>query len=418
MEDQYVDWDEEEDKKASEAQPQAENIKAGGYVGIHTTSFKDFLLRDELRKSIATCGFEHPSEVQQQCLPHSLLGLDILCQAKAGMGKTAVFVLTVLNRLGEIAEPNEVNCLVLAHTRELAFQIAKEFDRFATNLSYKTQVIIGGENTNDQIEKLKNDKPQIVVGTPGRLLALIKKGNLDVKNVKIFTIDECDKMLKELDMRADVQAIFKATPYKKQVMMFSATLPKEIREVCRKFMNKPFEVLVDDENKLTLDGLQQYYVNLKENEKNKKLNEILDMLQFNQVIIFVKSISRCRELNKLLNECNFPSIAIHGDLEQEDRIERYKIFKDFKKRIMVATDIFGRGIDIERVNIVINYDMPDGSDTYLHRVGRAGRFGTKGLTITFASSDDDKKTLQEIQDRFLIKVRDLPDTIDSSTYMN
>jgi ATP-dependent RNA helicase UAP56/SUB2 len=368
MEEQYVDWDEEEDKKAGEAQPQAENIKAGGYVGIHTTSFKDFLLRDELRKSIATCGFEHPSEVQQQCLPHSLLGLDILCQAKAGMGKTAVFVLTVLNRLGEIAEPNEVNCLVLAHTRELAFQIAKEFDRFSTNLNYKSQVIIGGENTTEQVEKLKNDKPQIVVGTPGRLLALIKKGNLDIKNVKIFIIDECDKMLKELDMRADVQAIFKATPHKKQVMMFSATLPKEIREVCRKFMNKPFEVLVDNENKLTLDGLQQYYVNLKENEKNKKLNEILDMLQFNQVIIFVKSISRCRELNKLLNECNFPSIAIHGDLEQEDRIERYKIFKDFKKRIMVATDIFGRGIDIERVNIVINYDMPDGSDTYLHRV--------------------------------------------------
>ncbi len=120
-------------------------------------------------------------------------------------------------------------------------------------------------------------------------------------------------------MRADVQAIFKSTPYKKQVMMFSATLPKEIREVCRRFMNKPFEVLVDDENKLTLEGLQQYYVNLKENEKNKKLNDILDMLQFNQVIIFVKSISRCRELNKLLNECNFPSIAIHGDLEQEER---------------------------------------------------------------------------------------------------
>lgn len=120
-------------------------------------------------------------------------------------------------------------------------------------------------------------------------------------------------------MRADVQQIFKTTPVKKQVMMFSATLPKEIREVCRKFMNKPHEVLVDNENKLTLEGLQQYYANLKENEKNKKLNEILDMLQFNQVIIFVKNISRCRELNRLLNEYNFPSIAIHGDLDQEER---------------------------------------------------------------------------------------------------
>ena len=125
-------------------------------------------------------------------------------------------------------------------------------------------------------------------------------------------------------MRSDVQAIFKNTPVKKQILMFSATLPKDVREICRKFMNKPFEVLVDDENKLTLEGLQQYYVTLKENEKNKKLNDILDLLQFNQVIIFVRSIPRCRELNKLLNECNFPSIAIHGDLEQNERF-----FKNF-----------------------------------------------------------------------------------------
>jgi ATP-dependent RNA helicase UAP56/SUB2 len=134
-------------------------------------------------------------------LPHSLLGLDVLCQAKAGMGKTAVFVLTVLNRLGEFGESNEVSCLVLAHTRELAFQIAKEFDRFSQNLNYKTQVIIGGENVQDQMDKLKNDKPQIVVATPGRLLSFIKKSVIDTKNVKIFIIDECDKMLKELGIR-------------------------------------------------------------------------------------------------------------------------------------------------------------------------------------------------------------------------
>lgn len=219
-------------------------------------------------------------------------------------------------------------------------------------------------------------------------------------------------------MRADVQSIFKATPVKKQVMMFSATLPKDIRDVCRKFMKKPFEIFVDDENKLTLNGLQQYYISLTEKEKNRKLNDILDMLQFNQVIIFVKNIVRCIELNKLLVECNFPSIAIHGNLDQEERIARYKSFKDFKRRIMVATDIFGRGIDIERVNIVINYDMADSSDSYLHRVGRAGRFGTKGLTITFVSSQEDQTILKDIQDRFLVKVKELPETIDSSTYMN
>jgi len=160
-------------------------------------------LRDELRKAIASCGFEHPSEVQQQCLPHSLLGLDVLCQAKAGMGKTAVFVLTVLNRLSETSEgSNDVQCLVLAHTRELAYQIAKEFDRFSQNLGFRTLVVIGGENQSEQMDKLKAEKPQIIVATPGRLLSFIRKGVVDAKNVKIFVIDECDKMLKELGMKS------------------------------------------------------------------------------------------------------------------------------------------------------------------------------------------------------------------------
>jgi ATP-dependent RNA helicase UAP56/SUB2 len=147
-------------------------------------------------KAISTCGFEHPSEVQQQCLPNSLLGVDILCQAKSGMGKTAVFVLTVLNRLDENAP--EVSCLVLAHTRELAYQIEKEFARFSANFKYKTMVIYGGEPVDKQVKQLKEQKPQIVVGTPGRVLSLAKKDLLNMKNVKFFILDECDKMLKEL----------------------------------------------------------------------------------------------------------------------------------------------------------------------------------------------------------------------------
>merc|ERR1712008_481319 len=169
-------------------------------------------------------------------------------------------------------------------------------------------------------------------------------------------------------MRGDVQEIFKSTPHEKQVMMFSATLSSEMRTVCKKFMQDPMEIYVDD-SKLTLHGLQQHYVKLAENEKNRKLD-------------------------KLLQECNFPSVAIHARIEQAERIELYQSFKDFKHRILVSTDIWGRGIDIERVNIVINYDMPEVSDTYLHRVGRAGRFGTKGLAITFVSNDEDAKTLR------------------------
>lgn len=181
---------------------------------------------------------------------------------------------------------------------------------------------------------------------------------------------------------------------------------------------QPLEIYVDDETKLTLHGLQQHYVRLEESTKNRKLNDLLDSLEFNQVIIFVKSISRANELDKLLRECNFPSICIHGGLAQEERIKRYQQFKNFERRILVATDIFGRGIDVERVNVSISYDTPTDADSYLHRVGRAGRFGTKGLAIMFVSSDEDAEVLKQIQSRFEVAVPELPETIEASSYMN
>merc|ERR1712139_626253 len=226
------------------------------------------------------------------------------------------------------------------------------------------------------------------------------------------------KCLDKLDMRKDVQQIFVETPKKKQVMMFSATMSKETRELCKKFMQDPHEISVDQESKLTLHGLLQYFVKLEEKEKNRKLNDLLDALEFNQVVIFVKSVQRAIALDKLLVECNFPSISIHSGLNQEERIARYKQFKDFQKRIMVSTDLFGRGIDIERVNIVINYDMPGESDTYLHRVGRAGRFGTKGLAISFTSSEEDAEVLKKTQERFEVNIADMPAQIDTTAYIN
>merc|ERR550539_563918 len=170
--------------------------------------------------------------------------------------------------------------------------------------------------------------------------------------------------------------------------------------------------------KLSLQGLQQYVHELTEKEKNRKLNDLLDNLEFNQVVIFVKSVQRAIALDKLLVECNFPSIAIHSGLNQEDRIARYKQFKEFQKRIMVSTDLFGRGIDIERVNIVINYDMPEDSDSYLHRVGRAGRFGTKGLALTFVSTDEDTEVLKKVQQRFEVNIGEMPKQIDTTSYLN
>merc|ERR1711970_1457977 len=298
-----------------------------------------------------------------------------------------------------------VRTLTVVHTRELAYQIKHEFDRFAKYFpGVKTSVVYGGLPIQKDQEMLKKETPHILIGTPGRLLALINDKTLKMDKLSQFVLDECDKCLEKLDMRGDVQKIFLATPKKKQVMMFSATMTKETRGICKKFMQDPHEISVDEESKLTLHGLLQYYVKLTEKEKNRKLNDLLDALEFNQVVIFVKSVQRAIALDKLLVECSFPSIAIHSGLDQEDRIARYKQFKDFQKRIMVSTDLFGRGIDIERVNIVINYDMPDDSDSYLHRVGRAGRFGTKGLAISFVATDEDTETLKKVQERFEVNV--------------
>ncbi|CAF4804382.1 ATP-dependent RNA helicase WM6 [Pieris napi] len=418
--DDLLDYEDEEQADqqtadgATEAAPKKE-VK-GSYVSIHSSGFRDFLLKPEILRAIVDCGFEHPSEVQHECIPQAVLGMDILCQAKSGMGKTAVFVLATLQQL----EPSEnhVYVLVMCHTRELAFQISKEYERFSKYMAgVKVSVFFGGMPIQKDEEVLKTACPHIVVGTPGRILALVNSKKLNLKHLKHFILDECDKMLESLDMRRDVQEIFRNTPHGKQVMMFSATLSKEIRPVCKKFMQDPMEVYVDDEAKLTLHGLQQHYVKLKENEKNKKLFELLDVLEFNQVVIFVKSVQRCIALAQLLTDQNFPAIGIHRNMSQDERLSRYQQFKDFQKRILVATNLFGRGMDIERVNIVFNYDMPEDSDTYLHRVARAGRFGTKGLAITMVSDENDAKILNEVQDRFDVNITELPEEIELSTYI-
>merc|ERR1712137_300056 len=247
--------------------------------------------KPELLRAIVDCGFEHPSEVQHECIPQAILGTDILCQAKSGMGKTAVFVLACLQQLD--ASEKCVRVLVICHTRELAYQIKHEFDRFAKYFQdTKTGVVYGGTPIAKDLEMLKDSCPHVLIGTPGRVLGLVKNKDLKLDKLTHFVLDECDKCLDKLDMRRDVQQIFVETPNKKQVMMFSATMTSESRALCKKFMQDPHEISVDEESKLTLHGLLQYYIKLSEKEKNRKLNDLLDALEFNQVVIFVKSIQR------------------------------------------------------------------------------------------------------------------------------
>ncbi|CAN7141352.1 unnamed protein product [Brassica rapa subsp. narinosa] len=366
-EEELLDYEEEDEKLLDSATKTNGDAVKKGYVGIHSSGFRDFLLKPELLRAIVDSGFEHPSEgkfisllslflslhldffcyllilngsfatiffgstsVQHECIPQAILGMDVICQAKSGMGKTAVFVLSTLQQIEP--SPGQVSALILCHTRELAYQICNEFVRFSTYLpDTRVSVFYGGVNNKIHKDLLKNECPHIVVGTPGRVLGLARDKDLSLKNVRHFILDECDKMLESLDMRRDVQEIFKMTPHDKQVMMFSATLSKEIRPVCKKFMQDPMEIYVDDEAKLTFHTMYiilSHYIKLSEMEKNRKLNDLLDALDFNQVVIFVKSVSRAGELNKLLIECNFPSICIHSGMSQEERLTHYKSFKE------------------------------------------------------------------------------------------
>uniref|UniRef100_A0A3Q1FKE9 RNA helicase n=1 Tax=Acanthochromis polyacanthus TaxID=80966 RepID=A0A3Q1FKE9_9TELE len=413
VDNELLDYEEDEEPQTAEsAAPAGKKEVKGSYVSIHSSGFRDFLLKPELLRAIVDCGFEHPSEVQHECIPQAILGMDILCQAKSGMGKTAVFVLATLQQIEPI--DGQVSVLVMCHTRELAFQISKEYERFSKYMpNVKAAVFFGGLAIKKDEDVLKKNCPHIVVGTPGRILALIRNKTLTLKNVKHFVLDECDKMLEQLDMRRDVQDIFRITPHEKQVMMFSATLSKEIRPVCRKFMQ---DVSKQRTKLLARGPLENEMLHLKGHSINK-LQTSNFYCQEETVVIFVKSVQRCIALSQLLLEQNFPAIAIHRGMAQEERLNRYQQFKDFQRRILVATNLFGRGMDIERVNIVFNYDMPEDSDTYLHRVARAGRFGTKGLAITFVSDETDAKTLNDVQDRFEVNVAELPDEIDISSYI-
>uniref|UniRef100_M4CPF3 RNA helicase n=1 Tax=Brassica campestris TaxID=3711 RepID=M4CPF3_BRACM len=512
-EEELLDYEEEDEKVLDSGNKVNGDAVKKGYVGIHRSGFRDFLLKPELLRAIVDSGFEHPSEgkyggyillingsfgaiffgspsVQHECIPQAILGMDVICQAKSGMGKTAVFVLSTLQQIEPT--PGQVSALILCHTRELAYQICNEFVRFSTYLpDTKVSVFYGGVNNKIHKELLKNECPHIVVGTPGRVLGLARDKDLSLKNVRHFILDECDKMLESLgDFQDDssrqisydvlsnaqqrdtacLQEIYARCNVPRPILSRftrSVVLNLLAREICHLILGRavlsrgvvrsqgfimisftslivpsnidhrgfkpggrgsqfgglssvldsPMEIYVDDEAKLTLHGLVQHYIKLSEREKNRKLNDLLDALDFNQVVIFVKSVSRAGELNKLLIECNFPSICIHSGMSQEERLTHYKSFKEGHKRILVATDLVGRGIDIERVNIVINYDMPDSADTYLHRVGRAGRFGTKGLAITFVASASDSEVLNQVQDRFEVDIKELPEQIDTSTYM-
>lgn len=402
-------------EKLSAPKPLKKNVVEGNFK--KTTELDLIkLLNPELLQAIKRCGLIHPSAIQKQCLPIACIGEDLICQAKSGTGKTLVYVLSTLQQV--CPKDGKVSALIMCTTRELAMQIGKEFKEllnFIPNL--EVGVFFGGVPVENDKRILEENCPHIVIGTPGRIQDLLSSESLPLQNLKHFILDECDKMLENLDMRQDVQQVYVKTPRNKQVMMFSATFNDKIKAVCRKFMKNPKEICIEDDSKLALGNLQQFFISLEEPQKNRKLIELLDFvkpwLDQNRVFIFVKSVARCDALASFLASKNYGANPIHGGMAQDERTAIYKQFESLPGRILVATKVFGRGMDIVDGNIVINYDMPEETDDYLHRVGRqgrAGRFETQAVAFTFITTGPDEFSLKQVQDRFKLKI--LPFTGD------
>jgi len=396
----------------------------GSHVAISSMGWKDYMLNPALYRAISECGFEHPSKVQHLAIPKAISGVDILCQAKSGMGKTAVFVISVIH---QNPDPKDLETVVISHTRELALQSSKEFKRFTKYLpNIKCETVLGGVSVEEQTKMLKTERPHIICGTPGRMKDMVERKILDLSHVRCFILDECDKVLEQLKMRSEMQYVFMKTPNKKQVMMFSATLSPEVRKVAVEHMHDPEIIIVDEDDDLKSDpavpdapisdALLQYYDPIDEKDKSRKVVDLLDSLEFNQCIIFVSDGFRAEALCTLLCQVNFPAIFTHGKLDNSERLARYTDFKEGKKRILISTELMSRGIDVEFLNVVINYDMSKSATVYHHRVYRAGRFGTKGLAVSFISTQEDREVLKEVQKRFV--VNELPELseIDPNWY--
>lgn len=310
----------------------------------------------------------------------------------------------------------KIESIIVVHTHELAVQVANEFRRFAKYLPNVrvAEFYGGGAKEDDNIATLLKVRPNVVVGTPGRLLALIKRKVLDLDAVRFFVVDECDILLEKY--RGDIQSIFISTPQAKQVMMLSATIDEKIRGTCRSFMKDPKEIIINEFRVLSLDYVVQYFDEVDFNSKTRRLTELLDDIEFNQVIIFVNQSNNAKKLCRVLNANNFPAIVACTSMPQSERSEAYRKFKESQARILVSTDLMGRGVDFANVNVVINYDLPTEVDSYLHRIGRAGRFGTKGIGVTLVASKEDGEQLNKIQDRFSTKIQRYDGKIDPAVY--
>ncbi|KAL9020962.1 MAG: hypothetical protein Q9185_001789 [Variospora sp. 1 TL-2023] len=368
-----------------------------------TDSFDSMNLKSELLRGVYAYGFERPSAIQQRAIMPVIKGSDVIAQAQSGTGKTATFSISVLQKL----DPNVKACqaLILAPTRELAQQIQKVVVAIGDFMNVECHACIGGTSVRDDMKALQ-DGPQVVVGTPGRVQDMIQRRVLKTDSMKMFVLDEADEMLSR-GFTEQIYDIFQLLPQSTQVVLLSATMPQDVLEVTTKFMRDPVRILVK-KDELTLEGIKQFYIAVeKEDWKLDTLSDLYETVTITQAVIFCNTRRKVDWLTDKLTARDFTVSAMHGDMDQGQRDLIMKEFRSGSSRVLIATDLLARGIDVQQVSLVINYDLPANRENYIHRIGRGGRFGRKGVAINFVTADD-VRMMREIEQFYSTQIEEMP----------
>lgn len=386
---------------------------------IEGVRFTDLGLDPRVLAALEKVGYEKPSPIQEQTIPLLLDGSDVVGLAQTGTGKTAAFAVPALSRLAELSDihgpSKDTQVLVLAPTRELALQVAEAFSSYATEMEDFTVLpVYGGSPYGPQLAGLKRGA-QVVVGTPGRVIDHLKKGSLDLSNLQYLVLDEADEMLR-MGFQEAVEEIFEQTPESKQVALFSATMPKTIRKIAEQYLNNPTEVRVKSKT-TTSANIRQRYMQVMHSHKLEAMTRVLEVEDYDGIIVFVRTKKETEELADKLKARGFQAAAINGDIPQNQRERTVEALREGRIDILVATDVAARGLDVERISLVVNFDIPHDTESYVHRIGRTGRAGRTGEAILFMTPREkymlrqiEKATRQQVEQMHMPTVDDVNDT--------
>lgn len=377
---------------------------------VEITNWDELDLDANILRGIYANGYEKPSPIQRKAISPIISGRDIIAQAQSGTGKTATFTIGALSRID--LKKNVTQILALSPTRELAIQTMDVMAKIGLMMNdLKTQLLVGGNSIDDDIRNLRDNVPHIITGTPGRIYDMMRRNCIGAKNIKLIILDEADEMLSS-GFKEQVYNIFQYLNRDVQVALFSATLPEHISSITNKFMRNPVNIQVKADQ-LTLEGIAQYYVAVEDDrQKYMTLKDLYSVISLSQGIIYCNSIKRVVDLYEAMLEDGFPVCCIHSNMDKRDRDMAFADFKSGKYRVLISSNVTSRGIDIQQLSVVINFDIPKDVHNYLHRIGRSGRWGRKGVGINLITRRDIIK-LKEIESYYSTQITELPANFDN-----